>query len=184
MWTGEAFAGMACHVPLQVRSIAKPGHVKHFSFSYFGCTIVQNGTLFLSFRRTICATNILLALSSPLTAFFTDKLRFCAVLSLLMLMQMLTNCLLLRFRFRQLAHSEHLLFQKSKIKPVSTAPWFWKRFHRRRRAPPRCTSRAHAACAASDSPCWRSSCHRCHRSSRASTWPPPRRVPALGSASS
>ena len=79
---------------------------------------------FLSFRHTICATDMLFALSSPLTAFFTDKLWFCAVLSLLMLMQMLTNCLLLRFRFRQLAHSEHLLFQKSKIKPVSTAPWF------------------------------------------------------------
>ena len=67
---------------------------------------------------------------------------------------------------------------------VSRALLSWRRFHRRRRAPPRCTSRAHAACAASDSPCWRSSCHRCHRNNRASTWPPPRRVPALGSASS
>ena len=154
MWTGEAFAGMAGHVPLQVRPIAKPGHNKHFSFSYFGCTIVPNDTVFLSFRHTICATDMLFALSSPLTAFFTNKFWLCTVLSLLMLMQMLTNYLLLRFRFRQLAHSEHLLFQKSKIKPVSTAPWFWKRFHRRRRAPPRCTSRARVACAASSLPCW------------------------------
>ena len=50
MWTGEAFAGMACHVPLQVRPIAKPGHNKHFSFSYFGCTIVPNDTVFFVFQ--------------------------------------------------------------------------------------------------------------------------------------
>ena len=86
---------------------------------------VPNVTVFLSFRHTICATNmVFFALSSPLTAFFTDKLWFCAVLSLLMLMQMLKNYPLHWFRFRQLAHSEHLLFQKSRIKPVSTAPWF------------------------------------------------------------
>ena len=107
----------------------------------------------LSFRHTKCATNMLFALSSPLTAFFTDKFWFRTVLSLLMLMQMLTNRLFLQFRFWQLASSEYLLFQKSKIKPVSGAPWFWKKSHRRRREPPRCTSRARVACEASSLPC-------------------------------
>ena len=44
-------------------------------------------------------------------------------------------------------------FEKYKIKPVSGAPWFGKKSRRRRRAPPRCTSRARVACGASSLPC-------------------------------
>ena len=54
MWTGEAFAGMACHVPLQVRPVAKPGHDKHFSFSYFWGTIVPKIQFFVFQTHKMC----------------------------------------------------------------------------------------------------------------------------------
>ena len=58
------------------------------AFLIFDVQLSQMIQFFLSFRPIKCATNMcFFALSSPLTAFFTDKLWFCAVLSLLVLLQ-------------------------------------------------------------------------------------------------
>ena len=155
MWTGEAFARVACHVPLQVRPVAKPGHNKHFSFSYFGYTIAQMTQLFVFQTHKMCYKYVVCIIftSDRILRRQTLVLHCALAPGAVSTMQMLTTYLHQRFRFRQLAHSEHLLFQKSKIKPVSTAPWFWKRSHRRRKAPPRYTSRARVACEASSLPC-------------------------------